>query len=125
MIRPKSPHLPTDDPAFVSLLTDAPVLDPEYLDEAIIGHDTNDDGDIILVYGYTELVETYMKYEDWSEEDAIEWIDFNTVRALPYMGARAPIIRITSGETDDNENEERPLGNPGSPERGSQNTERQ
>lgn len=29
---------------------------------------------------------------DWTEEDAIEWIDFNTLRTVPYMGNKAPII---------------------------------
>ena len=25
-------------------------------------------------------------------EDAMEWIDFNTLRAIPYLGEGAPII---------------------------------
>ena len=29
---------------------------------------------------------------DWTEEDATEWIDFNTLRTVPYMGNKAPII---------------------------------
>ena len=29
---------------------------------------------------------------DWTEEDAVEWIDFNTLRTVPYMGEKAPII---------------------------------
>ena len=33
-----------------------------------------------------------MNEEGWSEEDAVEWIDYNTVRAIPYMGEGAPII---------------------------------
>ena len=34
------------------------------------------------------LVET----QDFTQEDAIEWIEYNTIRALPYMGSDAPII---------------------------------
>lgn len=33
-----------------------------------------------------------MKTQDFSKIDAIEWIDYNTIRALPYMGEKAPII---------------------------------
>ena len=28
----------------------------------------------------------------WSDIESIEWIEFNTLRALPYMGSDAPII---------------------------------
>ena len=27
-----------------------------------------------------------------SEEEAMEWIDYNTIRAIPYAGSGAPII---------------------------------
>lgn len=27
-----------------------------------------------------------------TEEEAIEWIDFNTLRALPYLGEGAPVV---------------------------------
>jgi hypothetical protein len=33
-----------------------------------------------------------MEEEEFTEEEAIEWIDYNTIRALPYMGEKAPII---------------------------------
>ncbi len=38
------------------------------------------------------MVEWYMKKNDCSEQDAAEWIDWNTLRALPYAGAGAPIV---------------------------------
>lgn len=44
------------------------------------------------VYDYGKMIEWLMQEEDWSMEEAIEWIDYNTVRALPYMGEDAPII---------------------------------
>ena len=28
----------------------------------------------------------------WTADEAIEWIDYNVIRALPYMGEEAPII---------------------------------
>ena len=33
-----------------------------------------------------------MQDEKWSYEDAAEWIDYNTIRSLPYGGPGAPII---------------------------------
>jgi len=104
VIRPQSPNLPLDNPAFVELMTDAIVLDPEYLDAAIIGHDTNEDGEIIFVYSYEKLTEAFRNAEEgWNDLDAMEWVDFNTVRALPYMGDRAPIIKY---ELEDEENKD-------------------
>lgn len=44
------------------------------------------------IYDYEKMVEWLMNEEDWSYEDAVDWIDYNTIRALPYMGADAPII---------------------------------
>ena len=57
-------------------------------DDALIG--VSDDGRAI--YDYDLMVEWLMNEEGWSEEDAVEWIDYNTVRAIPYMGEGAPII---------------------------------
>ena len=33
-----------------------------------------------------------MKANDWSWEEAEEWIEYNVERALPYYGAEAPVI---------------------------------
>ena len=60
---------------------------PDFLD-AIIG--ISDDGH--LVYSYSKMVESLMLTESMGYEDAVEFIDYNTVRAIPYMGEYAPII---------------------------------
>lgn len=57
-------------------------------DDALIG--VTDDGR--AVYDYNKMVEWLMNKENWSEIDAIEWIEYNTMRAIPYMGEGAPII---------------------------------
>lgn len=49
------------------------VLEPEYLDTAIVGIDQNDK----LIYDFDSLVEAFMYNEKLSEEDAIDWIDYN------------------------------------------------
>jgi hypothetical protein len=57
-------------------------------DNALIG--VTDDGR--AVYDYELMVEWLMEQEDWSYEEAAEWVDCNTLRALPYMGEDAPVV---------------------------------
>lgn len=57
-------------------------------DTALIG--VTEDGR--AVYDYDKMVAWLMETEGFTETDAIEWIDYNTIRALPYMGDQAPII---------------------------------
>ena len=60
---------------------------PEF-DDGIIGVSSDD----CLVYSYSKLVEALMKHNGWEETDAIEWLDFNTIRSIPYIHGKAPII---------------------------------
>ena len=62
-------------------------VNPDY-EDAIVG--VTHDGRI--VYDYDKMVEYLMDKENWSETNAIEWIDYNVVRSVPYMGSNAPII---------------------------------
>lgn len=62
---------------------------PSYLN-AIIG--ITDDG--ALCYSYEKMIECLMEEDKMEQEDAMEFIDYNTIRALPYassMGVR-PIV---------------------------------
>lgn len=62
---------------------------PTYLD-AIIG--ISDSGS--LCYSYEKMIQHLMDTDKMEYEDAMEFVDYNTIRALPYastMGAR-PII---------------------------------
>lgn len=45
-----------------------------------------------VVYSYEKMVEYLMEKEHFSEKEAEEWIQFNTLRALPYGGEKAPIV---------------------------------
>ena len=38
------------------------------------------------------MVEWLVETEKFTHEEAIEWIEYNTIRALPYFGEGAPII---------------------------------
>ena len=57
-------------------------------DDALIGvtHDNR------AVYDYEKMVEWLISTEGFTEEEAIEWIDYNTLRAIGYFGEDAPII---------------------------------
>ena len=57
-------------------------------DTALIG--VSDDNRAI--YDFDLMIEWLMLEENFDYNDAIEWIEFNTIRALPYMGEGAPII---------------------------------
>lgn len=70
-------------------LTSSLKLDEEETVSAIIGHD---DVSGALVYDYDLLVEAFAKhfgkYDEQSEEklriEAVDWIDYNVIRSLPY-----------------------------------------
>lgn len=34
----------------------------------------------------------FAKKDGIDEEEAIEWIEYNTIRAIPYAGEKAPIV---------------------------------
>jgi len=67
---------------------DVIVFDNYSYDDALIGISE----DNRAIYDYNKMVEWLMKEESFTEEEAIEWIDYNTIRALPYFGEGAPII---------------------------------
>jgi hypothetical protein len=63
-------------------------------DDALIGisHDNR------AIYDYDKMVEWLMREASLTSLEAIEWIDYNTIRALPYMGPNAPIIMYSLEE---------------------------
>ena len=60
---------------------------PSY-DDAFIGLTL----DNRAVYDYDKMVECLMKEDDISYEEAIEFIDYNTIRSLSYIGEKAPVV---------------------------------
>lgn len=57
-------------------------------DTALLG--VTEDGR--AVYDYEKMIRWLIDTEGWTQEEAIEWIEYNTIRALPYMGDKAPLI---------------------------------
>lgn len=69
------------------------MLEPrEELDHAVIGVSMDMQN---VIYSYEGLIECYQKMFDDADdslETAIEWVDYNVVRGVDYMGDRRPII---------------------------------
>ena len=57
-------------------------------DSALVGVSHDDRA----VYDYDLMMEWLMNTEGFTEEEAADWIDYNTIRALPYMGNDGPIV---------------------------------
>lgn len=45
-----------------------------------------------LVYSYDDMVDWLMDNDDMDDLSAREWIDYNVIRTIPYMGDKKPII---------------------------------
>ena len=73
------------------------LFDNESYDYSIIG--LTDDNRV--VYSYESMIIELMKTNNWTEEEAIEWIEYNTLRALPYdqgVGKKPIIVSTTVDE---------------------------
>lgn len=69
---------------------DVPIFkDPDY-ESAFIGVSLEG----CAVYDYCKMVDHLVHSDQMTEEQAREFIDYNVVRALPYMGERHPVIVI-------------------------------
>ncbi|MCQ2253550.1 MAG: helix-turn-helix domain-containing protein [Bacteroidales bacterium] len=60
---------------------------PDYA-SAVIGVDTNGR----VIYDFDLMVEFLMKEDGMDYDEAVEFIDYNTIGSLPYAGENAPII---------------------------------
>jgi hypothetical protein len=67
---------------------DAIVFDNHAYDNSIIG--TTFDGRAI--YSFELMTEELIIDENWTYDEAVEWIEYNTIRALPYAGEKAPLV---------------------------------
>lgn len=67
---------------------DSLVFDNASYDNSIVGVTT----DNRVVYDYDKMILELMEDEGWNYDDAVDWIDYNTIRAVPYAGEKAPIV---------------------------------
>lgn len=58
---------------------------------AIVGVDESSHS---IIYDYRKLVSALMEWNDWDEESAIEWVEYNTIRSLGYVSSNgiSPIV---------------------------------
>jgi hypothetical protein len=64
-------------------------------DHAIEGFQVNEDGERAhIVYSYKKCIEVLIERDSMSEDEALEFFEFNTVRAVAYMPEESgrPII---------------------------------
>lgn len=47
-----------------------------------------------LIYDYNLMILAAMEEQEWECEEAIEWIEYNTLRSIPYMGDLRPIVMM-------------------------------
>ena len=64
------------------------VIDNEALVDSMIGITS----DRRVVYDFDMMVEDFVKAYGWDGIDAIEFIEYNIIRALPYYKDKAPIV---------------------------------
>lgn len=67
------------------------VFFPDFGEECIVGIDTNGK----IIYSYEKMIESLMQ-DGIDDIEAIEWIEYNTIRSIPYIDNQtnnmAPII---------------------------------
>ena len=62
-------------------------------DDALIG--VSDDNRAI--YDYEKMVDWLVNVHNFTYTEAMEWIDYNTLRAITYYGDDAPIVMYRVG----------------------------
>ena len=65
-------------------------IDSPSFDTAIVGIDYFGR----LIYDYDRMIAELMETDNIAEEEAIDFIDYNTIRSIPYYGEYAPIVLI-------------------------------
>ena len=65
------------------------ILENPNYSSAIVGYDVNSGK---VIYSYDLMIGHLTTVDGMTEEEAIEFINYNTIRAIPYMGDKSPII---------------------------------
>lgn len=81
------------------VVEDAVLFDNPAFDNSIIG--TTEEGGV--AYDFSKMVQELMKDDNISEFEAIEFIEYNTIRSLPYtatLGVPPTIVYTDDFNTD-------------------------
>ena len=66
------------------------IFDSEAFADAAIGLSTNHQ----IIYDYDKMIEGLMTKDGMTYEEAVEWIEYNTIRTMSYMN-NPPVILHT------------------------------
>lgn len=69
------------------------IIFDDYGEETLIGVDSNNRA----VYDYEKMAEWLIENWECTYEEAMDWIEYNTIRSLPYVGEGAPIVVYLTG----------------------------
>ena len=69
----------------------AVLFDNPSFDNSIIGISTNNN----IIYDLTSMVDELAEDDDMSYEEALEFIDYNTLRTIPYINEGSKPIVMT------------------------------
>ena len=70
-------------------LEDSIVFENPDFDSAIIGYDAVNHR---VIYDFEKMVEHLINKDGMEYEEALEFVEYNTLRAIPYMDENAPIV---------------------------------
>lgn len=73
------------------------IFNNEAYDNSILGVSLNG----AAIYSFSKMVEEYMTDTECTYEEAEQWVEYNTVRSLPYMPDPQPIIMYELENVDD------------------------
>jgi len=73
------------------------LFEPEWYDEGIVGITAGGS----VVYSFEKLAEAIMEHDGMDYEDAVDWLCYNTIRTIPYMGEFKPVMLMDSGDCED------------------------
>ena len=70
-------------------LEDSIVFENPDFDSAIIGYDAVNHR---VIYDFEKMIEHLISKDGMEYEEALEFVEYNTLRTIPYMGENAPIV---------------------------------
>lgn len=70
-------------------LEDSVVFENPDYDSAIIGYDANNNR---VIYDFEKMAIHLMDNDGMTYEESVEFIEYNTLRSIPYAGSNAPIV---------------------------------
>lgn len=71
------------------------IFDEPAYDKSIIGFSSTG----VIVYDYEKMIEEFMEDNNCTYEEAMDFVNYNTMRALPYFGEGKPIVIVETPDS--------------------------